>query len=67
MTDEVRAGPPAEEREAPGQGQVQGQGQGQVQKHAEGHPRGTLFLMLLFLVSIAAMWAYMYVLLLERG
>ena len=39
------------------------------EKHAseaESHPRGTLFLMLLFLISIAAMWAYMYLILLER-
>lgn len=51
MTDDERADTPVEERE----------------RRADGHPRGTLFLMLLFLVSIAAMWAYMYVLLLERG
>lgn len=33
----------------------------------EGHPRGTLLLMLLFLVMIVAMWGYMYLLLLGRG
>lgn len=34
---------------------------------AESHPRGTLFLMLLFLISIAAMWSYMYLIMLGRS
>lgn len=31
------------------------------------HPRGTFFLMVLFLMVIAAMWLWMYVLLWQRG
>jgi hypothetical protein len=36
---------------------------------AEGHerPRGTLFLMILFLVLIVGLWTYAYILLLERS
>lgn len=33
----------------------------------ETHPRGTFFLMLLFLLMIAAMWIWMYITLLQRG
>ena len=32
-----------------------------------GHPRGTLLLMLLFLVMIVGMWGYMYLMMLGRG
>jgi hypothetical protein len=31
------------------------------------HPRGTLFLMLIFVVLIVAMWGYMYLMMLGRG
>ncbi len=31
------------------------------------HPRGTLFLMILFLIMIIGFWTYVYVLLLERS
>lgn len=51
MTDDQRTGLPTDESES----------------GAESHPRGTLFLMLLFLIAIAAMWSYMYLILLERG
>ncbi len=51
MSDEKRAGTHVDESDS----------------GSEPHPRGTLFLMLLFLISIAAMWAYMYLIMLERG
>ena len=41
--------------------------EGAQSAHEEEHPRGTLFLMLLFLVMIVAMWGYLYLLLLARG
>lgn len=33
----------------------------------EEHPRGTLFLMAVFLILMAGLWAYAYLLMLERG
>ena len=33
----------------------------------EEHPRGTLFLMALFLILVAGLWTYVYLLMLERG
>ena len=35
--------------------------------HEEQHPRGTLFLMLVFLMAIVGMWSYIYLLMLEQG
>jgi len=37
-----------------------------VEEH-EAHPRGTLFLMLMFLILIVAMWGYIYLMMLGRG
>lgn len=53
-TDETTTSPPPGDTGAAG-------GDGEV------HPRGTFFLMVLFLMMIAAMWLWMYVLLLQRG
>jgi hypothetical protein len=41
----------------------------QAAPEADGHeqPRGTLFLMLLFLILIIGFWTYMYLLMLERS
>jgi hypothetical protein len=31
------------------------------------HPKGTLFLMLLFLIAMVAMWGYIYVLMMQAA
>lgn len=31
------------------------------------HPKGTLFLMLLFLIAMVAMWGYIYVMMLQAA
>jgi hypothetical protein len=37
-------------------------------QHEDGeHPKGTLFLMLLFLIAMVAMWGYIYVLMLQAA
>jgi hypothetical protein len=36
-------------------------------EHDEPHPRGTMFLMMLFLIAIVAMWGYIYLMMLQRG
>ncbi len=39
----------------------------QEETREEAHPRGTLFLMLVFLIMIIAFWGYLYVVMLERS
>ena len=38
-----------------------------VAEGGEEHPRGTMLLMLLYLIMIVAMWGYIYVVMVQRG
>jgi hypothetical protein len=38
-----------------------------VAEGGEEHPRGTMLLMLLYLIVIIAMWGYIYVVMVQRG
>ena len=42
---------------------------GEEERTEEGaeHPRGTLFLMMVFLIAIVGLWSYLYLIMLDRG